>query len=40
MSKNSMKQTVDQSMLWRNWMINKGSLKIKRKVKPLYTINQ
>lgn len=38
MSKNSMKQTVEQSQEWRKWMINRGSLKIKKKSKPLYTI--
>ena len=39
MSKNSTQQTLNQSMLWRNWMINKGCLKIKKKSKPLYTTN-
>jgi hypothetical protein len=38
MSKNSMKQTVQQSQDWRSWMISKGSLKIKKKIKPLYII--
>jgi len=40
MSKNSMKQTVEQSKDWRNWMIKKGSLKIVKKSKPLYTIDK
>lgn len=38
MSKNSTKQTIEQSQDWRNWMIKKGSLKIKKKQRPLYTI--
>lgn len=38
MGKNSMKQTVEQSKEWRNWMIKRGSLKIKKKSKPLYKV--
>ena len=38
MSKNSTQQTVEQIKEWRQWMIKRGSLKIKKKTKPLYKI--
>jgi hypothetical protein len=39
MSKNSAKQTIEQSKSWTEWMIKKGSIKIKKKSIPLYNTN-